>query len=185
MGDESTINGTLDWIPDAVLILGAGGRILIMNAAAERLFSYSRAELIGRSIQTCLPAVLCDRCLELLDPAGKPGPCTVEVLELEARRKDGSRFPVEVSLASFKVDNDARLAATVRDISRRKQAELALRQSETRFRMLVEEVKDYAIFMLDTEGRIMSWNKGAERMRGCTADEAIGRHYSVFSRRRT
>jgi formate hydrogenlyase transcriptional activator len=180
MGDKSTINGTLEWIPDVVLILGADGRILIINAAAERLFGYSPAELIGRSVETCLPAVLCDRCRELLDFTGKPNPRPIEVLELEARRKDGSRLPVEISLAAFRTEQEPRLAATVRDISRRKQTEQALRQTEARFSMLVEEVKDYAIFMLDTEGRITSWNKGAERMRGYGADEVIGRHFSMF-----
>ena len=180
MDDEFSIDGTLEWIPDAVLILGAEGRILLVNSAAERLFGFSRAELIGRSVETCLPAMLCGRCLELLDYTGKVEPRPIEALELEARGKDGSRFPAEISLAAFRTEQEARLAATVRDISRRKQAEQALRQTEARFSMLVEEVKDYAIFMLDAEGHIASWNKGAERMRGYGAEEVIGRPFSMF-----
>lgn len=180
MGDNFTINGTLEWIPDPVLILGRDGRVLLVNTAAERLFGYSRAELISQPAEACLPAMLCERCLEILDQAGKRTPRPIEILELEARRKDGSRFPVEISLASFKSEQDTRLAVTVREISRRKQAEQALRQSEARFRMLVEGIKDYAIFMLDTEGRVSSWNEGAQRVRGYGAEEVIGRPFSMF-----
>ena len=85
MGDRSTINGALEWIPDAVLILGGEGQILLVNAAAERLFGYSRAELIGGPIEVCLPPMLCGRCLELLDYTGKVEPRPIEALELEAQ----------------------------------------------------------------------------------------------------
>ncbi len=174
------MTGALEWIPDAVLVLGRDSRILLVNAAAERLFGYARAELIGRRADVCLPAMLCDRCAELLDHAGKLNPRPIETLELEARRKDGARFPAEISLAPFRDGEETRLVVTVRDITRRKRAERALRQTEARFSMLVEEVKDYAIFMLDPEGRITSWNKGAEHMRGFTAEEIIGRPFSIF-----
>jgi len=180
MEDVSSVNDTLEWIPDAVLILDGDGRILFVNSAVERLFGYPGTQMIGRSVKVCLPAALCDQCLELLDHARRLGPRQIQILELEALRNDGSHFPVEVSLAAIRVEGGAKLAVAVRDISRRKQAEQALRQSEVRFRMLVEEVKDYAIFMLDAEGHVTSWNKGAELMRGYSADEVIGRHFSMF-----
>lgn len=180
MEDVSSINDTLEWIPDAVLILDDKGRILFVNSAAERLFGYPGTQMIGSSVKTRLPAPLGDQCLELLDHTSGIGTRQIQILELDAARKDGSHFPVEASLAAIKAKDGVRLAVTVRDISRRKQAEQALRQSEARFRMLVEEVKDYAIFMLDVEGRVTSWNKGAERMRGYSAEEIIGRHFSMF-----
>jgi formate hydrogenlyase transcriptional activator len=180
MEDESSINDTLEWIPDAVLILDGEGRILFVNSAVERLFGYPGTQMIGSSVKTRLPAALCDQCLVLLDSASGLGPRQIQILELDAARKDSSHFPVEASLAAIKVKDGVRLAVTVRDISRRKQAEQALQQSEARFRMLVEEVKDYAIFMLDAEGHVTSWNKGAELMRGYSADEAIGRNFSMF-----
>ena len=89
MGDRSTINGALEWIPDAVLILGGEGRILLVNAAAERLFGYSRAELIGGPIEVCLPAMLCDRCLDLPGQAGNLEPRPIETLKSKPSSPSG------------------------------------------------------------------------------------------------
>jgi PAS domain S-box-containing protein len=72
------------------------------------------------------------------------------------------------------------LGSSVLDITDRKRAEEARRVSEERFRLLVEEVEDYAIIMLDPEGRVVSWNAGAERIKGYEAQEVLGRHVSVF-----
>jgi two-component system CheB/CheR fusion protein len=72
------------------------------------------------------------------------------------------------------------LSVLVRDITARRTAEIALEESEERFRLLVEGVKDYAIYALDTEGRITSWNSGAERIKGYRREEVLGRHFSLF-----
>src|SRR5207237_10210196 len=67
-----------------------------------------------------------------------------------------------------------------RDLTDRLRQQESLRLSEERFRLLIEAVKDYAIFMLDTQGRVASWNAGAERIKGYRADEIIGEHFRVF-----
>ena len=77
-------------------------------------------------------------------------------------------------------DHPVALATISRDISERKRADVALRESEERYRLLVEGVKDYAIIMLDVEGRITSWNKGAERIKGYLAEDIVGEHFSRF-----
>jgi PAS domain S-box-containing protein len=74
----------------------------------------------------------------------------------------------------------ARILGTAQDITHLKRAEEALRESEERFRLMVSGVKDYAIYMLDPDGRIVSWNEGAARIKGCSAGEALGRHFSMF-----
>src|SRR4029077_17369118 len=78
------------------------------------------------------------------------------------------------------VADQSLIYAVARDITERKRAEEELRQSEERFRLLVDGVKDYALFMLDPEGRVASWNQGAERIKGYQANEILGRHFSCF-----
>ena len=97
-------------------------------------------------------------------------------------RKDGSRFWANVVITALR-DKSGELrgfAKVTRDLTQRREHEEALRQSEERFRLLVEGVADYAIFMLDANGYVQTWNTGAERIKGYRADEIIGQHFSKF-----
>jgi PAS domain S-box-containing protein len=97
-------------------------------------------------------------------------------------RKDGTRFWANVVITALR-DGTGELrgfAKVTRDLTQRREHEETLRQSEERFRLLVEGVTDHAIFMLDPNGYVMTWNTGAERIKGYAADEIIGRHFSTF-----
>jgi len=103
--------------------------------------------------------------------------------ELTFRAADGSRVPVAVSLAPLQLEGSADpigLIGLVTDMTERKQAAELLRQSEERFRLMVESVRDYAIFALDPGGRVVSWNRGAQRLKGYRAAEILGQHFSRF-----
>src|ERR687886_2956118 len=163
----------------ALFILDPSGRIMSWNLGAERLKGYAADEIIGRhfSIFYTPDAV----------QSGWPAH-ELEVATVEGRfedegwrvRKDGSRFWANVVITALR-DEEGKLLAfskITRDMSERRLHEEAVRQSEQRFRLLVDAVQDYAIFMLDPEGIVASWNSGAQRIKGYTRGEIVGRHFS-------
>jgi formate hydrogenlyase transcriptional activator len=172
----------LESAPDAMVIVDRTGRIAFVNSHAERMFGYSPSELLGQLVEVLVPDAV--RIAHVRHRSGfSEAPRSREMgsgLELKGRRKDGSTFPVEISLSPLDEPEGHFVASAIRDMTERRKIQEALRLSEERFRRLVAEVKDYAIFMLDPEGRVKTWNEGAERIKGYHADEIIGRHFSCF-----
>src|SRR3954464_11019028 len=165
----------------ALFLLDPSGRIISWNLGGERLKGYAADEIIGRHF-----SVFYTR--EALD-SGWPAH-ELQVATVEGRfedegwrvRKDGSRFWANVVITALR-DEEGQLlgfSKITRDLSDRRMHEEALRQSEERFRLLIEGVQDYAIYMIDPEGIITSWNTGAQRIKGYGREEVIGRHFSRF-----
>lgn len=167
--------------PDAILVAGHDGNILEANPRAEQLFGYSREELLQRTVDDLVPqhyrAVHPHHRQEYAaEPHVRP---MGGEHNLSALRKDGSEFPVDIMLSPVRVDSHYVTLAVVRDITRRRRAEEQLRRSEERFRLLIDGARDYAIFMLDPEGNVATWNLGAERILGYRTDEILGKHFSI------
>ena len=165
----------------AIFALDPNGVILSWNAGAQRLKGYRPEEIIGRHFSVFYPpADLVARKPEReLEEAILHGRVEDEGWRL---RKDGTRFWALVVITALR-DSRGQLvgfAKVTRDLTERRRAEQVLRESEERFRLLVQGVKDYAIFMLDPDGRVASWNDGAQRIKGYTAEEIIGQHFSTF-----
>lgn len=165
----------------AIFLLSPEGVIRSWNAGAQRIKGYEPDEIIGRHFsQFYLPESIASGWpQEELKRAGELGRFEDEGWRV---RKDGSRFWANVVISAL-YENDGQVRGFLkitRDLTERKQAEEALRLSEERFRLMVDGVEDYAIFMLDPEGRVSSWNRGAQRIKGYTAQEIIGRHFSEF-----
>jgi PAS domain S-box-containing protein len=172
------VQSVLDY---AIFLLDPSGRVVSWNAGAQSIKGYAAHEIIGRHISVFYPEEARARKwpeLELQMAAAK-GRFEDEGWRL---RKDGSPFWANVIITALK-DEQGRLrgfAKITRDLSERRRQEELLRQSEERFRLMVDSVRDYAIFMLDPEGRVASWNAGAQRINGYTRAEIIGQHFSVF-----
>jgi PAS domain S-box-containing protein len=165
----------------AIFMLDPGGYVLTWNAGAERFKGYRAQEIIGQHFSKFyLPEALAQGLPEQeLELASRTG-----VFEDEGWRvrKDGTLFWANVVITAMR-DTQGELvgfAKITRDLTQRRAHEEDLRRSEERFRLLVEGVSDYAIFMLDPNGRVSTWNSGAERIKGYAADEIIGQHFSTF-----
>jgi formate hydrogenlyase transcriptional activator len=168
--------------PDAIVVTAVDGCISAVNPTAEGLFGYSDTELIGNLVEMLIPERFRahhpqHRSAYFAAPSPRP---MGTGLELYGRRKDGSEFPIDIMLSPVESGGERSILTVIRDITDRKQVETALRRSEERFRLLVEGAGDYAIFMLDPEGRVATWNSGAERIKGYRAEEILGEHFSKF-----
>jgi len=171
-----------EFSPDSVIVADSEGRITNVNAQVCQIFGYSREELVGKPVEVLIPERF-----RSIHPGhrkaynARPGIRPMGVgLELYGLRKDGTEFPVDIMLSPVETEEGRVTLAVIRDISERKKSEDILHLTQERLHLLVDSVRDYAIFMMDSAGTIVSWNPGAERLKGYRADEIIGRSFSCF-----
>jgi diguanylate cyclase (GGDEF)-like protein/PAS domain S-box-containing protein len=167
----------LESAPDAMVIVDARWQIVLVNAQTERLFGYRREEMLGRSVEMLGPERFYDqysgyRAVYSTDPRVRAMDAG---LELCARRKNGTEFPVEISLSPIETEDGTFVSSAIRDITDRKRAERAASQ----FVAVVEASTD-AIIAKDLQGRVVLWNHGAERLYGYTEAEMSGKSISVL-----
>jgi PAS domain S-box-containing protein len=161
--------------PDAIVIADAAGEMTLVNAETERMFGYGRLELIGESVELLVPERYRKR--HARHRAGySKNPHTRSInseleLELRGRRKDGSEFPVEISLSPLETDEGTLITSAIRDVTERKRLE--------HLAAVVGSSAD-AIISKTVDGIIVSWNHGAERLYGYSAAEAIGRPITIL-----
>lgn len=165
----------------AIFILDSRGYVLTWNLGAENLKGYTPQEIIGKHFSIFYPQEAIDRAYPdyELRQTKKLGRFEDEGWRI---RKDGTQFWASVIITKL-MDTEGRLIGftkVTRDLTERRRAEEKLIEAEERFRLLVENVKDYAIFMLSPEGNIVSWNEGARRIKGYEQREIIGKHFSTF-----
>ncbi|WP_245497893.1 PAS domain-containing sensor histidine kinase, partial [Mesorhizobium sp. M7A.F.Ca.CA.001.08.2.1] len=180
--DEDRYRVLVEAVTDyAIYMLDRSGTVTSWNAGAERFKGYSASEIIGQHF-SCFyteedrEAGLPSRTLETAVRDGK------FVTEGWRVRRDGTPFWAHVVVDPI-LDPSGKLtgfAKVTRDLTERKKAEEEIRKNQEQFQRLVQGVTDYAIYMLDPEGVITSWNSGAERIKGYSADEIIGKHFSQF-----
>jgi PAS domain S-box-containing protein len=175
---RTLVDGVIDY---AIYMLDPSGIIINWNAGAERMKGYAAQEILGQHFSRFytredraggLPA-------RALENAARAGRFEAEGWRV---RKDGSRFWASVLIDAIRDERGdlVGFAKVTRDTTERRAAQEALRESERRFRLLVEGVSDYALYMLDPNGIVSNWNAGAERIKGYRADDIIGQHFSRF-----
>ena len=179
---EQRFRQVVEAAPNAMVLIDLDGNIVMVNAQAERDFGYSRSELVGQPIEMLVPERFRSHHPELrkaflADPRSRPMGAGRDLYGL---KKDGSEFPVEIGLNPIDTDEGKMVLSAIVDITARKAAELALRESEQRYSVLVDGVTDYAIYMIDPNGIITNWNRGAQRIKGYRAEEIVGRHFACF-----
>ena len=165
----------------AIYTLTPDGIVSNWNPGAQRAKGYVAAEIVGQHysrfyLSDDIAAGVPARNLEIAARTGRFEDTGWRV------RKDGTAFWAHVVIDAIRAEDGALLgfAKITRDCSEQREAELAQREQERRFRYLVQGVTDYAIYMLDTDGHVVNWNAGAERAKGYKAHEIVGKHFSVF-----
>jgi PAS domain S-box-containing protein len=168
----------------AMFIVDLDGFITSWNRGAERLTGYSDIEAIGRHFSMLYPKDVLDRdhAIHELMMAQMNGRYEEEGIRM---RKNGTQYCAQVIV--WRIDNHegktvgyAKITRDVTAIKQAQQREAQLFESENRFRLMVESIDEYAMFMVDTKGVITSWNRGAERLTGYTESEALGRPFSIL-----
>jgi PAS domain S-box-containing protein len=183
--EEPGVSGTpneqsqiLELAHDAIIVRALDSVITYWNRGAELTYGWTREEAAGKVTHSLLQTIFPEP-FEAVERKVKRGWWEGELVHT---RRDGARIIVDsrqVVQSNERGEPQAILEIN-RDITARKKAEAALKESEDRFRLVVESVKDYAIFMLDPNGYILTWNQGAERIKGYRPEEIIGRHFSIF-----
>ena len=172
----------LTYSPDAVLVVDPAGLIRAANSQAERMFGFAQSELVGQPIEMLVPEHLRSdhvgsRTKFVSSPRTRPMGAG---LALFARKRDGKQLPVDIMLNPVETPDGRMVLAVVRDVTEQRRIQDALSLSEQHFRSIIERVREYAIFLLEADGRVASWSPGAELIMGYEPEEIIGQHFSRF-----
>lgn len=177
-GAEERFRGLLEAAPDAMVIVDDMGTMRLVNAQTEALFGYRREELLGQPVELLIPGRFRAHHVQHRDgyAANRQVRPMGAGLELHGLRRDGTEFPVEISLSPLETADGLLVSAAVRDVSDRRRAEERINELAA----LVESSQD-AILAKTLDGHITYWNAAAQRLYGYTRDEVMGRHVSLLA----
>src|ERR1017187_1622890 len=178
----SVLNDLFAFSPDAIFVTDPAGFIRGANPRASELFGYEQAELVGMSIEALVPERFrrnhpSHRENYNAHPRARQMGAALNLFGL---RRDGTEFPVDIMLKPMQAASGPIVLSFVRDATEQRAVQDELRRQDQQIRSIVESVHDYAIYMLDADGYVTTWNAGGERIKGYTADEILGKHFSRF-----
>jgi PAS domain S-box-containing protein len=172
---EGRYRGLLEAAPDAMVVVNPGGKIVLLNVQAEKQFGYRRDELVGQQVKNIIPEGFAERLIAdgLRSVEDALAQQIGTGIELIARRKNGSEFPIEIMLSPLESAEGILVTAAIRDISVRREAEKHLALMEGRYRGLLEAAPD-AMVVVNPRGDIVLLNVQAEKQFGYRRDELVG-----------
>ena len=179
---QNTTDKLFEFAPDAIIITDSQGVIRDANARSAEMFGYALAELIGQQVEMLVPKRLRGPHPRHRDNynAHPRARQMGAAMNLFGQRKDGTEFPVDIMLKPVETESGPAVLSFIRDVTEQRAAQDALRIHDLRLRAIVDNMNEYAIYLLDTEGYILTWNPGAQHIKGYIADEVLGLHFSRF-----
>jgi formate hydrogenlyase transcriptional activator len=179
---QAALENLFEVSPDAIFVTDSNGIIRGANPRATELFGYTQAELYDQPIEILVPARFrrdhpSHRENYNAHPRARQMGAAMNLFGL---RKDGTEFPVDIMLKPITSEAGPLVLSFVRDVTEQRAAQEAMRRNDQQLRSMIDAVQDYAIYTLDRDGNIVTWNSGAQRLKQYTADEILGKNFSRF-----
>ena len=180
-GDDSRLHTVLDTAVDGIILIDARGTVLMFNKACEALFGYTAVEVIGHNVRMLMPAPYREEHDGYLESYKRTGEAKIIGIgrEVTGQRKDGSTFPMDLSVGESKRQGESIFVGVIHDLSERKRSEEAERERVAQLRAVVDTAVD-GVILIDEEGSIMMFNPACEKLFGYEASEVIGENVRVL-----
>jgi PAS domain S-box-containing protein len=178
---ETVLQAVFETAVDGVILIDAAGNVVMFNPACEKLFGYTADEVIGHNVKLLMPTPFHeehDRYLENYHATGRRKIIGIG-REVLGRRKDGSTFPMDLSVGETKRDGRAMFVGIVRDLTERERSAKALLESAAQLRAVVNTAVD-GVILIDAKGTIIAFNPACEKLFGYTADEVLGQNVKLL-----
>lgn len=181
MARAERLDAILNMTVDGIIVIDAVGHIEAFNRSAQELFGYPEEEVIGRNVSILMPSPHHEQHDSFLKRYLTTGEARIIGIgrEVTGRRRDGTVFPIHLSVREMRIGGELKFTGVLRDLTRRVRLEDALGASEARWRAIIDSAVD-GIIVIDSHGRIAAFNHAAERLFGYTIDEVLGRNVDML-----
>jgi PAS domain S-box-containing protein len=179
--EAAWLRAVVETAVDGVILIDALGVVLMFNPACEKLFKYPASEVIGQNVKMLMPGHYRDEHDGYIDNFHRTGERKIIGIgrEVEGRRKDGSTFPMDLSVGEARQDEGSIFVGIIHDLTERKRVEQVLRESAARLLALVDTAVD-GVILIDAHGKVMMFNPACERLFKYTAEEIVGANVKVL-----
>jgi len=178
---EGRLRAVVDTAVDGVILIDASGAILMFNPACERLFGYPAQEVLGKNVKMLMPAPYRDEHDHYLGNYHRSGERKIIGIgrEVIGQRKDGSTFPMDLSVGEAKEDGESIFVGVIHDLTERRRSEKALLEAAARMQAVVDTAVD-GVILIDSQGTVLMFNPACERLFGYAADEVVGQNVRML-----